>query len=148
MEVVARKKRGLTPLFITILAFGILLSAGGIVCFTMGGYSILPAIILTVLGVAIAALGAILWFKWKKMPDEIVCVEDGKMYLPEGVCALSELLNVSYRCPLNILKARWGNLYLEFEGKVRMYGFVEEAEETQQALVSLRLSDCKAPIDR
>ena len=148
MDVIARKKKGLMPLFIVMLALGALIIGGGVVCFVMGGYSILPAIILTVLGVAMIALGAFCWWKWKKLPEEIVCVGEGKIQLPEGVYALNDLLNVSYRCPLGALKVCWGKLYIEFENKVFAYGFVEDVAETQKALLALRLSNCNAPIDR
>ena len=148
MDVIARKKNGLIPLFVIFLTLGALIVGGGVVCFVMGNYSILPAIILTVLGAAIIALGAFCWLKWKKLPQEIVCVGEGKIQLPEGMYALNDVLNVSYRCPLGALKVRWGRLYIEFENKVFAYGFVEDVAETQKALLALRLSNCNAPIDR
>ena len=148
MEVIARKKSGLMPLFISCIVLGALCISGGVVCFVLGNYSIVPAIVLTVLGVAVIALSAFCLWKWKKMPTEIVCVEEEKLQLPEGRYALNEISNVSYRCPLATLKVRWGKLYIEVGGKVFAYGFVEDVAETQQMLLSLRLSDCNAPIDR
>ena len=148
MDVLARKKKGLIPLFVAILAVGALIIGGGIVCFSMGGYSILPAVILTVLGLAVIALGVLCWWKWKKTPDEIVWIEGDDIQLPEGRYAMNKILKVSHRCPLGALKVRWGRLYIEFEDKTFVYDFVEEAEETNKALLSLRLSNCNAPIDR
>jgi len=149
MEVIARKQRGLTPLFILFLAVGALLIGGGVVFFVLGGYSLIPAVVLTVLGLAVDALSALCMWKWKKMPEKIVCVADEKLQLPEGRYAFNEILNVSYRCPFGALKINWGKLYIEFKDKkVLTYGFVEDVAETQKTLLSLCLSGCNAPIDR
>lgn len=136
-------------MFIISLAVGVLLIGGGVVCFVLGGYSLIPAVILTALGVALDALMAICFWKWKKMPEEIVCIKDEKLQLPEGMYEFNEILNVSYRCPLGALKINWGKLYIELKDKkVLTYGFVEDVAETQKILISLCLSGCNAPIDR
>ena len=96
MEVIARKQKGLLPLFIVFLAVSVLFLGGGVVFFVLGGYSLIPAIILTVLGVAVGAIDGICFLKWKKMPEEIVGVKDEKLQLPTGMYALNEILNVTY----------------------------------------------------
>ena len=67
MEVIARKQKGLLPLFIVFLAVSVLFLGGGVVFFVLGGYSLIPAIILTVLGVVVGAIDGICFLKWKKM---------------------------------------------------------------------------------
>lgn len=149
MEVIARKQKGLLPLFIVFLAVSVLFLGGGVVFFVLGGYSLIPAIILTVLGVAVGAIDGISFLKWKKMPEEIVGVKDEKLQLPTGMYALNEILNVTYRCPFAALKITWGKLYIELKDKkVLAFGFVEDVAEAQQDLLSLCLSSCNAPIDR
>ncbi len=148
MEVIVRKKSGLMPLFVICIALGVLCIGGGVFCFVLGGYSIIPAIVLTILGIAAATLSLLGLWNWKKMPTEIAYVVEEKIQLPEGRYAFNEISNVSYRCLLSVLKVRWGKLYIEINGKVFAYAFVEDVAETQQLLLSLRLSDCNAPIDR
>lgn len=149
MEVIARKQKGLMPLFVVFLAVGLMLIGGGVVFFVLGGYSIIPAIILTALGVAVGAVDAICFFNWKKMPDEIVGIQDEKLQLPTGMYALNEILDVTYRCPFGALKITWGKLYIELKDKkVLAFGFVEDVAEARNALLSLCLSGCNAPIDR
>lgn len=148
MEVIARKKEGLLPLFITVLALGIACIGGGVVCFVVGGYTIIPAILLTVLGVAAVFLAGLSWFKWKKLPTEIVRIEDEEMQLPIGKYSLAKVINVSYACLLNIQKIGWGKLCIEMHDKKYVCYFVEDVEEAAQRLRALRLRDSNAPIDR
>ena len=149
MEVIARKQSGLMPLFIVFLAVGALCLVGGVVCFVLGDYTLVPAIVLTILGVAVDGLSAFCLWKWKKLPEKIVCVQDGEVQLPTGRYALSEIINVSYRCPFGALKVRWGKLYIELKNKKKLaYGFIEDVAEAQQDLLALRLSGSNAPIDR
>ncbi len=122
--------------------------AGGVVCCVLGGYTIIPGVVLILLGGAMLALSIFAWRKWKNTPAEIVCIDGTEMQLPQGRYALSALHDVSYFRPLAALKARWGRLCVEFEDKVFVYDFVAEAAETQQKLVSARLGACNAPIDR
>ena len=148
MEVIARKQEGLLPLFITVLALGIVCIGGGVVCCVLGGYSIIPAIVLTLLGVVIVGLNTFAWCYWKKMPAEIVRAGGDDLELPTGKYSLAKVVNVSYRCPFGIDKIGWGKLCIELGNKKYVCYFVENVEETQKRLRSLRLSDCNAPIDR
>ena len=149
MEVIARKKEGLKPLFIVCIAVGALLIVGGGVCFALGGYTLIPAIVLTALGLATVALSSLCWWKWKKMPVDVLAIEGEELVLPEGRYAFNQILNVSYRCPLGILKINWGKVYIELENNKKVaYAFVEDVEEVEQTLLALRLQSSNAPIDR
>lgn len=148
MEVIARKKASILPLFIVALVLGGLLLLGGVVCFVVGGYSIIPAIVLTVLGVAAASIAVLAWRLWKKTPTEIVCLENDTLHILGGSYAVTEIINVTYRYPLGISKIGWGKLGIEMHGKKCVCYFVDDVVDVQQRLLSLRLSDCNAPIDR
>ena len=144
MEVVARKKEGLLPLFIILLAVGTVTLSGGIVCLAFGGYTLIPGIVLTCLASVAVIFIAIGWIRWVKTPSVIITVEGNEMQLAAGRYALSDILNVTYRCPL---KTSWGRLCVELKNKTVSCDFVEDVVETQQALISLRLSSSGAPID-
>ena len=148
MEVIARKKEGLLPLFITVLALGIACIGGGVVCFVVGGYTIIPAIVLTVVGVAAAGVVTLAWITWKKLPAEIVRVEGEEVQLPKGKYCLAKVINVSASPLFGIQKIGWGKLCIEFNDKKCVCYFVQDVEEAQQRLRALRLSDSNAPIDR
>ncbi len=148
MECIARKKQRLLPYFIAVITLGVLFTGFGVVLCALGLYTLLPGVVSILIGVAIGGLGIWRCVCWKKLPDEIVSVSDTEMQLPEGRYAMKEVLDVSYRLYYSIIGVRWGSLVIELDGKTFVYPFVADVAETQQRLLSRRLSGCNAPIDR
>ncbi len=89
-------------------------------------------------GVAMFICFAFLCIKILLAPKDLIVFDGENLYLPDGICPLSDLRNVIYRSATRWGDS-WGTVILQTAAGDRKYRFVADMEKVHNRLIQLMM---------
>ena len=134
MKVIARKRKSIGIMYLSILFLGTLSIIFGVA----SGIETVPTVLF---GITMIVIGSIPVIQYYSLPEVIISLDDyGTLHFPKGKKAqIEDVTDVVYRRASGRgLQYKWGSVTIITKHSSYKYGYIAECEEVAKTLTRLR----------
>ena len=131
MEVIARKKRGLSGVYIFSAVLSCLLIILGALSMI---FAPLDGIVALLGGIILLIVSIHIYKKVQATPEVIISFDGVRLICTDGSFLIDEVQNIAYdfaRGGKSYYRYKWGKLSIFINGEKHVYDFVEDVEQVQ-----------------